>query len=210
MKACGRGSLLVPGKNTRTIIRQRQGLSITVGVAAITRTHPHKGGQWPRGFRSSHLLSASVPHFNKFPSVSCIKRSPPAPTSLCPFFSKPLAHLSQPLHIPSHLLSLALSLYSPLSAPGCWHADPTPLFPGLRSSPPGDRSGGLGGTGMEKRPKRFDLNQTARHVRFVLSPTQLSWFRPTGLVPIAATMFPFGFRYGDRHAQAPESLLRAS
>lgn len=173
MKVCGRGSLLVPGKNTLTIIRQRQRLSITVGVAAITRTHPHKGGQWPQGFRSSHLLSASVPHFNKFPSVSCIKRSQPAPTSPCPFFSKPLAHLSQPLHIPSHLLFLSLSLYSPLCALGCWRADPTPLLRGLHSSQPVERSGGWGDTGMEKQPKRFDLDQTARHNRFVLSPTRI-------------------------------------
>lgn len=88
-----------------------------------SRTQAQAEGLVTRGFRSSHLLTASVTHFNKLSLCKLYKEI----TACALSFSKPLAHLSQPLHILSHLLLLTISLCSLLCAGGCWHADLTPL-----------------------------------------------------------------------------------
>lgn len=94
-----------------------------------SHTHIHKKGGGDLG-----VLGQLIYSLHPFliliscPSVSCIKRSQPAPSSPSALsFSKPLAHLSQPLHIPSHLPLLSTSLYSLLAALGRCHADLTPL-----------------------------------------------------------------------------------
>lgn len=98
-----------------------------MGVDAIAHTHPQERGHDLRVL--GQLIYSVHPFLTliRFPSVSCIKRSQPVPSSLCPFFSKPLAHLSQPLHIASHLLFLPVSLYSLLCALGHCYTDLTPL-----------------------------------------------------------------------------------
>lgn len=152
----------MPGKNAQTIIRQRQRLSISVG-GGRNHTHTHtstrREGQWPRGLRSTHLLSASVPHFNNLSLCKLYKEITACTLSA----SKPLAHLSQPLHIPTHLLLLSIPLYSPLCATLTWHLSPE-LSDTTR---PVERSGGWGV--QLAWSKRFDLNQMADHIRLLYS-----------------------------------------
>lgn len=104
-QACGQGSILVPGKNTWSIISQ-QGLSIRVGVGAVVHTHAGGGGKWPRGFRSTHLLPPSVPPFNISPSVSCINCSAPASLFLGTISSPVSFFISSPRWPDTSLLSV--------------------------------------------------------------------------------------------------------
>lgn len=149
--------------------------------------------------------------------VSCIKRSQLAPSSRALSFSKPLAHLSQPLHIPSHLLLLPLSLYSLLCALGRCQADLTPLSWAFGHQLAHGEVRRMGYNWHGEAWKRFDLNQMADHIRFVLSPTQIMTANssdPQAFSPsqpadkeqnlAAGETEP---HYGDFHAQAPTKGL---
>lgn len=124
---------------------QRQRLSIRVGGGGA-HTHPAEGRGSDPGVLGQLIYSlASVPHFNKLSLCKLYKE-----ITACAFIpapSKPLAHLSQPLHIPSHLLLLSMSLYSALGATLTWHLSPE-LSDTRR---PVERSGGLVGVQLARR-----------------------------------------------------------
>ncbi len=140
-----------------------------------THTHPKEGGQWPRGFRSTHLLSASVPHFNKLSFCNLYKEiTACALIPFCPFFLKAI---SSPVTTTPYPLSSPPPLYISLFSARCSGTLPrwpeTSLLSSRTPASPWRGQEDWGTIGMEKRER--DLTSIKR-----LSPTQIMTANSSG------------------------------
>lgn len=102
----GRGVFQCLGKILKPLLDNDRGCQSVWGWRL---SHTHEGGQWPLGFRSTHLLSAFVPHFNKFSLFKLYKEITACPFILVPF---PLKSISSPVTTTLYPLSMSsFSLY---------------------------------------------------------------------------------------------------
>lgn len=136
-----------------------------------THTYTHRG-QWPRGFRSTHLLPASVSHLNKLSRSKLYKEITACALVNVPFFLKAISSPVTATPYPFSSPALYISLFSP-SVLGRCQADLTPLSWAFWHQLAYREVRRMGCYWRRRAKKRFDLNQMAYHIHFVLSPTHL-------------------------------------